>query len=75
VRSGSACLASNQTTRATVDAFMAKAKRGGAKVLSPAKDTFWGGYAGCFADPDGHPWEIAWNPHWKLDRNGNTSLT
>jgi catechol 2,3-dioxygenase-like lactoylglutathione lyase family enzyme len=48
-----------------VDAVMAQAKRAGAKIIKPAGKTFWGGYAGYFQDPDGHLWEIVWNPHWE----------
>lgn len=47
-----------------VDAVMAQAKRAGATIIKPAGKTFWGGYAGYFQDPDGHLWEIVWNPHW-----------
>lgn len=36
----------------------------GATILKPAQDTFWGGYSGYFQDPDGHPWEVVWNPQW-----------
>ncbi|MBI5776360.1 MAG: VOC family protein [Nitrospirae bacterium] len=49
-----------------VDAVMAQAKRAGAKIIKPAGKTFWGGYAGYFQDPDGHLWEIVWNPDMKL---------
>ena len=45
-----------------VDAIMAQAEAGGAEIIKPARKTFWGGYAGYFQDPDGHMWEIAWNP-------------
>jgi uncharacterized glyoxalase superfamily protein PhnB len=45
-----------------VDAVMAQAKAGGADIVKPAQKTFWGGYAGYFKDPDGHMWEVAWNP-------------
>jgi uncharacterized glyoxalase superfamily protein PhnB len=45
-----------------VDAIMQQATAGGAAVIKPAQKTFWGGYAGYFQDPDGHMWEIAWNP-------------
>ena len=48
--------------KAEVDAVMAQAKNAGAGIVKPASDTFWGGYAGYFQDPDGHLWEIAWNP-------------
>jgi hypothetical protein len=49
-----------------VDAVMAEVKRAGAKILKPAGKTFWGGYSGYFQDPDGHVWEVAWNPEYKI---------
>jgi len=59
-------LAHNVASSAEVDAVMEQAKQAGAKLVKPAGDTFWGGYSGYFQDPDGHLWEIAWNPHWPL---------
>lgn len=56
------CLAHNVATRADVDAVMGEAQRAGGCVVKPAGDTFWGGYAGYFQDPDGHLWEVAFNP-------------
>lgn len=56
----------NVGSRAEVDTVMEQATLAGAKVVKPAGDTFWGGYAGYFQDPDGHLWEIAWNPHMPL---------
>jgi uncharacterized glyoxalase superfamily protein PhnB len=50
-----------------VDDLMAQAKKAGAKIIKPAQKTFWGGYAGYFADPDGHLWEVVWNPAWKIE--------
>jgi catechol 2,3-dioxygenase-like lactoylglutathione lyase family enzyme len=47
---------------AEVDAVMAQAEAAGATIVKPAQDTFWGGYSGYFQDPDGHLWEIVWNP-------------
>ncbi|TMH39425.1 MAG: VOC family protein [Betaproteobacteria bacterium] len=55
-------LAHNVRSKAEVDAVMAQAARAGAHVLKAAEDTFYGGYAGYFQDPDGHLWEVAWNP-------------
>lgn len=49
-----------------VDEVMAQAEKASANIAKPAEDTFWGGYAGYFQDPDGHLWEIAWNPAWKI---------
>lgn len=50
-----------------VDVVMTQAGKAGAKITKPAEDTFWGGYAGYFQDPDGHLWEIAWNPQIKVE--------
>lgn len=50
-----------------VDTVMAQAKKAGAKIAKPAQNTFWGGYAGYFQDPDNHLWEIAWNPQWRIE--------
>ncbi|HYG44771.1 MAG TPA: VOC family protein [Bordetella sp.] len=55
-------LAHNVADKAEVDRVMDQAQAGGAIVAKPAADTFWGGYAGYFQDPDGHVWEVAWNP-------------
>jgi catechol 2,3-dioxygenase-like lactoylglutathione lyase family enzyme len=52
----------NVSTRQEVDAAIDQARQAGAKVVKPPRETFWGGYAGYFQDPDGHLWEIAWNP-------------
>ncbi|WEX75941.1 VOC family protein [Sinorhizobium numidicum] len=50
-----------------VDTVMKQAEDAGAVVTDPASDRFWGGYSGYFHDPDGHLWEIAWNPQWTVD--------
>lgn len=55
-------LGHNVASRAAVDAVMKQAQTAGALIIKPAQDTFWGGYAGYFQDPDQHLWEIAWNP-------------
>jgi len=57
-------LAHNLPSEAEVDAVMAEAIAAGATVTKPAQKTFWGGYAGYFADPDGYLWEVAHNPHF-----------
>ena len=54
----------NVSSKQEVDAVMEQATAAGAAIVKPAQDTFWGGYAGYFQDPDGHLWEIVWNPHW-----------
>ena len=71
---GGIALAYNARTREEVDAVLAEAEAAGAKILKPAEDAFWGGYSGYFADPDGHAWEIAWNPEWTLADDGSVSL-
>jgi len=55
-------LGHNLASKEEVDATMAQAKAAGAHIVKPAQDTFWGGYAGYFQDPDGHLWEVVWNP-------------
>lgn len=59
-------LAHNVASRDEVDAVMAQARAAGATIVKTAQDTFWGGYAGYFQDPDRHLWEVAWNPEWSL---------
>lgn len=56
----------NVSSKAEVDAVMNQAEGAGAVIVKAAHDTFWGGYAGYFQDPDGHVWEVAWNPQWVL---------
>jgi catechol 2,3-dioxygenase-like lactoylglutathione lyase family enzyme len=56
------CLAHNVASKAEVDAVMAQVKTAGGVIVKRAQDTFWGGYAGYFQDPDQHLWEVAWNP-------------
>jgi uncharacterized protein len=55
----------NSTTE--VDEVMGQAERAGARIAKPAGPTFWGGYAGYFQDPDGHLWEVVWNPQLRVD--------
>lgn len=57
-------LGHNVRSCADVDAVMRRAAGAGARIVKPAADTFWGGYAGYFQDPDGHLWEVVCNPHW-----------
>ena len=60
-------IAHNVSSKAEVDAVMDQAKRAGGILVKAAHDTAWGGYAGYFQDPDGHVWEVAWNPQWTLE--------
>ena len=55
-------LAHNLQSKEEVDAVMSQALSAGATLVKEPQDVFWGGYSGYFADPDGHLWEIAWNP-------------
>ncbi len=67
-------VAYNGRDKAEVDAVLALAIRSGGRLVKPAKDAFWGGYVGYFADPDGHLWEVAWNPHFLLREDGSIAL-
>ena len=60
-------LGHNVSSKAEVDAVMAQAKSAGAVIVKSAQDTFWGGYAGYFQDPDRHLWEVAWNPQLAIE--------
>lgn len=65
---GSFTLAHNVESEAEVREVMAQAQRAGAQVVKPAQRAFWGGYAGYFQDPDGHLWEVAFNPDMSVAR-------
>lgn len=71
--SGVAC-AFNVREKSEVAAVLAQAQRAGAEITKPAQDAFWGGHSGYFADPEGHLWEVAWNPHFPLDERGFVQL-
>jgi catechol 2,3-dioxygenase-like lactoylglutathione lyase family enzyme len=58
-------LGHNVRSAAAVDAVIAQAERAGAVIVKRAAPTFYGGYAGYFADPDDHLWEVVWNPDWE----------
>ena len=60
-------LAHNVASKAKVDAVMEQARDAGATIVKEAGDTFYGGYAGYFLDPDRHLWEVAWNPGWTVE--------
>jgi len=63
-------LAQNRSSRQEVDAALLAAVKAGARLMKPARKVFWGGYSGYFADPDGHLWEVAYNPFFPLDDDG-----
>lgn len=67
-------LAYNARSRAEVSAVLAEAQAAGATILKPAQEAFWGGYSGYFADPDGFPWEVAWNPSFPIAEDGSIRL-
>ena len=62
-------LGHNVADKDEVDAVMAQAQQAGARIVKPAQETFWGGYAGYFQDPDDHLWEVVWNPQWNMEDN------
>lgn len=67
-------LAHNARSERDVDKALKEAVAAGAKLIKPAGKTFWGGYAGYFADPDGHLWEVAHNPYFGFDAEGRIVL-
>jgi len=64
----------NARSPAEVDAVIEEARRAGARVAREPAATFWGGYSGVFVDPEGHPWEVAHNPHWTIAEDGSVHL-
>ena len=68
-------LAFNTRGHDEVDEILAEAAAAGGTILKPAQEVVWGGYSAYFADPDGHPWEVAWNPGWAIDGFGRISLS
>ena len=71
---GGVTLAYNVSSPAEVDAVIAEAEAAGAEIPRAGAETFWGGYSGVFVDPDGHPWEVAHNPHLTVHPDGTTTL-
>ena len=71
---GGITLAYNARSPEEVDAVLEEADRAGATVGRPGAPTFWGGYSGVFLDPEGHPWEVAHNPHWTIADDGSVRL-
>ncbi len=71
---GGITLAYNVRQREDVDVVFTEGRAAGATMLKHAEETDWGGYAGYFADPDGYPWEVAWNPYWELREDGSVQL-
>jgi predicted lactoylglutathione lyase len=71
---GGVTLAHNVGSPAEVDAVVEAARAAGATIPRAPAETFWGGYSGVFVDPEGHPWEVAHNPHWTLGPDGTVRI-
>ena len=71
---GGLALAHNVRSRAEVDGVLAEAASAGAEITQPAAETFYGGYAGYFTDPDGHAWEVAYNPGFAVGPDGSITV-
>ena len=71
---GGITLAYNARSPTEVDSVLSEAEAAGGTVVRPGAETFWGGYSGVFFDPEGHPWEVAHNPHWTIRDDGSVSL-
>jgi len=71
---GGITLAHNVRQKADVDRVLNDAVTAGGHLLKPAEEADWGGYSGYFADPDGHPWEVVWNPHFPFNPDGSVRL-
>jgi catechol 2,3-dioxygenase-like lactoylglutathione lyase family enzyme len=71
---GGITLAHNVRSPAEVDAVIAEARAAGGRIAREPGETFWGGYSALFHDLDGHPWEVAHNPHWTLRDDGSVEL-
>ncbi len=68
-------LAHNARSKEEVDSIFAHLKEKGATIIKPPEEVFWGGYSGYFSDPDGHAWEVAYNPFWTIGEDGRVSMT
>lgn len=71
---GGVTFAYNVRSPAEADQVIGQARAAGARIAREPGATFWGGYSGVFVDPDGHPWEVAHNPHWTIRDDGTVSL-
>ena len=68
-------LAHNARSKEEVDSIFAELKDKGATIVKQPEEVFWGGYSGYFSDPDGHCWEVAYNPYWTIGEDGRVSMT
>ena len=71
---GGVTLAYNTRSEAEVDEVIETARSAGGRIVREPGETFWGGYSGAFTDPEGHPWEVAHNPHWEIAADGSVKL-
>jgi len=71
---GGVTLAYNTRTPQEVDLVIDQARGAGGQIAREPAETFWGGYSGIFIDPDGHPWEVAYNPRWHITEDGQTQI-
>jgi predicted lactoylglutathione lyase len=71
---GGVTLAHNVRSLAEVDDVITEAEGAGASIPRHGAETFWGGYSGIFVDPDGHPWEVAYNPRWTIEEDGSIRI-
>jgi catechol 2,3-dioxygenase-like lactoylglutathione lyase family enzyme len=71
---GAMSLAYNVDSADEVDRVLGEMASAGARILKPGEQVEWGGYSGYFADPDGHLWEVAWNPNWTIEPDGSTRM-
>ena len=71
---GRVALAYNTRSENEVDKILKQAQAAGGTLVKKAAKVFWGGYSGYFADPDGHRWEVAYNPHWTVTKDGHIKL-
>ena len=67
-------LAHNCRSKAEVNSIFSQLKANGATIIKEPEEVFWGGYSGYFADPDGHSWEVAYNPYWSIKEDGSISM-
>ncbi len=68
-------LAHNARSKKEVDSIFARLKDRRATILKEPEEVFWGGYSGYFSDPDGHAWEVAYNPYWTIGEDGRVAMT
>jgi uncharacterized protein len=71
---GGITVAYNARSPKEVDTVIEEARAAGAQIPREPAETFWGGYSAVFLDPEGHPWEVAHNPHWAIRADGSTVL-